>query len=290
MREIVDPLVRPDDLLRISPHVHVIPDGSRRGVPNVGIVVGERRALVVDTGMGTRNGAAVLGVVRSVAPDRPLMLVTTHVHPEHDLGAGAFPAETVLLRARTQVDEIAESGSAVADDFRATSPFYRDLLEGAAFRPADIVFDDSLVVDLGGVRAIVTAMGTNHTPGDTVVHVPDEGVLFSGDIAMSGAPAFASPRSRITPWLRSLDRLRRTDATILVPSHGPLGDTALIDGYERHLRRILDQTRELVADGSDREAIVDAVVAERLDDFGDEDLLRGAIRAALREHDEGGNA
>lgn len=286
MTELPDPLIRPDTLHRLSEHVHLIPDGSRLRVPNVGIVVGERRALVVDTGMGAENGARVLAAARSVAGDRPLLLLTTHTHPEHDLGAGAFPAEVVLLRARSQVRELETTAPAVADDFRAASPHYRRLLDGAVFRSADIVFDDALELDLGGVAVRITAMGTNHTEGDTAALVREDRVLFAGDLAMAGAPSFASPHSRVGPWLRSLERLRATAPVIVVPSHGPTGGPELIDAYEVHLRRVLDRVVHLRAEGVAPDEVVQTVVAERAEDFGDRGRLEGAVRAALREDDD----
>src|SRR5262245_1300227 len=102
-----DPIVKTEGLRQISPHVHVIPDNSVPMVPNVGYVIGERAALVIDTGLGPPNGAAVYEVARKLAGTRQLYLVTTHIHPEHDLGASAFPATTMLIRSTDQVKEIA---------------------------------------------------------------------------------------------------------------------------------------------------------------------------------------
>jgi len=286
----LDSLVRPDDVRQLTEHVHLVPDGSRRGVPNVGIVAGRRRALVVDTGMGPANGERVLEAVRAVAGDRALVVVSTHTHPEHDLGAQAFPVDAVMVRARSQVREIEGTAQTVVEDFRAASAHWRSLLEGARFREADVVFDDHLDLDLGGVRVQLTAMGTNHTEGDTVAHVQEDGVLFAGDVAMAGAPAFASPHSRIGPWLRSLRRLRALAPEIIVPSHGPTGGTELVDGYEAHLSRVLDRVARLRAAGTPPDDVLRTVVAERLDDYGDEDRLSGAVRAALAavaaQHDD----
>ena len=69
-----------------------IPDMSVGGVPNVGIVVGNRATLVIDTGLGQRNGETVMREVQKVSKNSELYLATTHFHPEHDLGASAFPA------------------------------------------------------------------------------------------------------------------------------------------------------------------------------------------------------
>jgi glyoxylase-like metal-dependent hydrolase (beta-lactamase superfamily II) len=85
-----EPLVRVEGLRQISPRVHIIPDNSVPAVPNVGYIVGDSAVLVIDTGLGPRNGAAVYEVARKLAGTKPIFLVTTHIHPEHDLGAQAF--------------------------------------------------------------------------------------------------------------------------------------------------------------------------------------------------------
>ena len=278
------PLVKEGATEKISAHVHVIPDFSVPGVPNVGIIVGSRATLVVDTGMGRQNGETVLREVRKVSGDNPLYLVTTHVHPEHDLGAQAFPPSTRMIRAQAQVDEIASEGMKTADIFRGRSPAMAQLLEGAEFRKADEVFDKERTIDLGGVKARLIAMGPNHTRGDTAIVVEGEGVLFSGDIAMKALPAFASPASSVKTWLASLDAFDALHPRIIVPSHGPMGDAGFIKGYREYLTFVRTRTAALKREGKTVEQAVEAIAAEAKDRYPDPGgRLAGAVRAAYRE-------
>ncbi|HVG56043.1 MAG TPA: hypothetical protein VM846_16500, partial [Vicinamibacterales bacterium] len=161
------PLVRENVTEKISEHVYVIPDNSVSMVPNIGIIVGSRGTLVVDTGLGTRNGQTVVKEMQKVSKTPELYLATTHFHPEHDLGAGGFPLQTRMIRSQDQQKEIAEQGLATAERFRGFGPANAELLQGAEFRKADISFDREHVLDLGGVRVRIMAMGYNHTRGDT---------------------------------------------------------------------------------------------------------------------------
>src|ERR1017187_2053240 len=79
------PLLPENSVTRVSDHVYAI-----QGWPNVGIVVGDRATLVVDTGMGPRNGATVVREVQRLAKGPKLYLTTTHFHPEHASGDSAF--------------------------------------------------------------------------------------------------------------------------------------------------------------------------------------------------------
>ena len=67
-----------NSVTQVSPHVHAIV-----GFPNIAIVTGDRATLVVDTGMGPRNGAVIVREVQKLAKGRKLYLTTTHLHPEH---------------------------------------------------------------------------------------------------------------------------------------------------------------------------------------------------------------
>jgi glyoxylase-like metal-dependent hydrolase (beta-lactamase superfamily II) len=279
-------LVREGVTEKLTRHVWAIPDGSASLVPNVGIVVGTKAVLVIDTGMGARNAQAVLREVAKVgqgkAGPKPVYLVTTHVHPEHDMGAHAFPAGSKLIRSRDQIADIAAgTGTNLVPVFAQRSDLNKELLADARHRDADIVFEDRHRLDLGGVEATLFAMGINHTRGDTAVLV--DGVLFSGDVAMKPQPSFANPSARISHWLRSLARLEALKPKIVVPSHGPFGDASIMQGYREYLTRIRDRTAELRKGGKSQDEAVQIVSDEMAERFPDRARLAGAIRAAYAE-------
>jgi len=278
-----EPLVREGATQRLTDHVWAIPDNSVPGVPNVGFVVGKAGVLVIDTGMGPPNGRTVLAEARKLSPTGKLYLVTTHVHPEHDLGAQAFPADTVMIRAKAQVAEIAAEGMRTADLFRSRSTVNARLLDGAAFRPATLTFDTSHTLDLGGVKVRLVAVGPNHTPGDTAIWVEGEGVLFSGDVAMRALPAFASGKSSVAAWLKSLDAFDALKPKVVVPSHGPIGDAGYIAGYRSYLKRVQARTAALKAEGKTAEQATETLTAELKPDYPDLSRLPGAVRAAWAE-------
>jgi glyoxylase-like metal-dependent hydrolase (beta-lactamase superfamily II) len=278
------PLVREGVTEKLSEHVYVIPDNNVGGVPNVGFVVGTRATLIVDTGMGKQNGETVLREAQKINSTNALYLVTTHIHPEHDLGAHAFPSTTKMIRPRAQVDEIETSGMATANAFRSRSPQMAQLLEGAKFRKADEVFEKEKVVDLGGVEVRLLALGPNHTPGDLAILVKDDAVLFSGDIAMKGAPSFVGTTSNLNNWLKSLDKLDELKPRIVVPSHGPIGDAKFIADYREYLTTIRARTVALKKEGKSVEQAVETLNEELKEKYPTAGgRLAGAVRAAYRE-------
>ncbi|HEY7230317.1 MAG TPA: MBL fold metallo-hydrolase [Pseudolabrys sp.] len=277
------PIVRTEGLRQVSPHVHVIPDNSAPGVPNVGFVVGNGGILVVDTGMGPRNGAAVVEVAGKLGGSRALYLVITHFHPEHDLGAQAFPENTTLIRSNDQVKDISEFGLQLARIFASRSAINAELLKDADFRKANVTFEKDYVLDLGGVKVQLIAMGANHTRGDTAIWVESDRVLFSGDVAMRAQPVFASPYSTIRQWLASLDKLEALKPVVIVPSHGPTGDAAFISGYRNYLIEVRDRATAEKKAGRNAEQAAEAITAAMAEHFPDRGRLAGAIKAAYAE-------
>ncbi len=278
------PIVKVEGLRQISVHVHIIPDNSVPLVPNVGYVVGDSAVLVIDTGLGPPNGKAVYDVAKKLAGDKQLYLVSTHIHPEHDLGAQSFPTTTKLIRSTDEIKDIAEQGLSLAVIFAKRSEIHAELLKGAEFRKADITFEKDYDLDLGGVTAKLTAMGANHTLGDTIIWIESERVLFSGDIAMRAQPAFASIHSSRRQWLASLDKLEALKPAIIVPSHGPTGDGSIfINGYRTYLNEVRDRTEAEKRSGRSIDQTVEAVTAAFGERSPDKGRLAGAIKAAYAE-------
>jgi hypothetical protein len=120
-----DPLIDGAAITKVSDHVYVIPDRNVGLVPNVGIIVGARATLVVDTGLGPRNGRTVVDATNGVSRNADLYVVSTHFHPEHALGEPAFPPGARLIRAQAQQKDIDEFGLALAQTFAAVRRWSR---------------------------------------------------------------------------------------------------------------------------------------------------------------------
>jgi glyoxylase-like metal-dependent hydrolase (beta-lactamase superfamily II) len=279
-----DPLVRENATQKISEHVWAIPDFRAPLVPNVGIVVGSRGTLVVDTGLGARNGEIILREVAKVSRHTDnLYLVTTHVHPEHDLGAHAFKPPWKLIRSRDQERDIAAQGLRLAQVFAQRSPLTAELLRGAEYRKADITLDKEHVIDLGGVRVRIMAMGLNHTLGDTAVFVEPDAVLFSGDVTMKTQPSFTNPEATISRWIESLDRFEALKPRHVIGAHADLGGPELIKGYRDYFALIRTRVAALKGDGKTQQEAVAIITTELRDRYPDAGRLAGAIRAAWAE-------
>src|SRR4029077_9573384 len=117
-----DPLVKEDATVKLAEHTYVIPDNNVPLVPNVGIVVGARATLVIDPGLGRRNGEAVLREVAKISRNTEVFIATQHFHAEHTTGYAAFPATAKYVSSRVQEAEFAEGGVQQIKAFSGRSP------------------------------------------------------------------------------------------------------------------------------------------------------------------------
>ncbi len=272
------PLVKEHATIKISDHVYAIPDANVPLVPNIGIIVGRRATLVVDTGLGPRNGEAVLREATKVRRGRELYVATTHYHPEHSLGGAAFPATAKFVRPKMQQQDMEELGKDIQNTFASRSPLHRDLLKDVEYPRADILFDREQQLDLGGVHVSLFWRGP--------IFVDEDKVLFSGDVVMNRTFLAAGPASSIKTWLATLDELDGLHATVVVPSHGAIGDASLIGRDRDYLRAVQLRVTELKAQGKSADDSAQAVTMEiqaRFSDWAAPMRIGAAARAAYAE-------
>jgi glyoxylase-like metal-dependent hydrolase (beta-lactamase superfamily II) len=245
------------DVKQLTPHVWAI-----YGNPNIGIVVGSKGTLVVDTGLGKRNGTTVDAVVEKLRKGK-LYLATTHFHPEHVTGQSGFPADTMVIRNSVQQKELEESGAGMIDFFRSRSDVNKELLIDAGIDKADILFDNDLTLDLGDVTVRMLYFGPAHTNGDIVFFVEPEKVMISGDIVQNKFTILPiGTRTTIKSWISVLDRAAELKPALILPDHSPPGDSAMFAEQRAYMVDLLAQTQAVKSQGKSVEDAVKVVTAE----------------------------
>ena len=251
-------LLPENSITRVSEHVYAIV-----GFPNIGIVVGDRATLVVDTGLGPRNGAVVLKQAEKLSKTPILYLTTTHFHPEHAMGEQAFPPRTIIVRPAVQQDEMNKHATELMDLFRGFSAQSKELLADVKMRPPDIVFDKEIKLDLGGVTARLFWWGPAHTLGDEMIFVEGDSVLIPGDIVQDKiVPNMPNADASVKNWLAILDQLEPLHPRFILPDHGALGDGSLIAKERAFLLDLQARSLELKRQGQSADQAAATVTAE----------------------------
>ncbi|MBP3035182.1 MBL fold metallo-hydrolase [Arthrobacter sp. zg-ZUI100] len=219
---------------------------------NTGLVIGDERALVVDTGAGPRQGQAILAAVRE-RTDLPLIAVNTHAHFDHYFGNAVLAAngvEDIWATSRCAA-VIAESGDSQRPAVAGLEP---EMAAGQG-EYADIVVPNRLVdgapvdLDLGGISVTLFHLGRGHTDHDLLVGAGE--VLFTGDLLEQGAdPNFEDSFPK--EWIRTLGKVAALDDlyNVFVPGHGAPVTVDFVTTQMNKMRTAVAVTRSAMEQAS----------------------------------------
>ncbi|WP_328765478.1 MBL fold metallo-hydrolase [Streptomyces sp. NBC_00272] len=222
-------------------HAYVQPAGGWC-LNNAGILVDGGHSALVDTAATESRARRLRGAVLRLAGRAPRALVNTHFHGDHTYGNFVFPEALTIGHERTRT-MVRAAGLHMAG-------LWPDVCWGdIEITPPELTFRDRTTLHVGSIRAELIHIGpAAHTTDDTVVWLPDQGVLFTGDIVMNGVTPFCVMGS-VAGSLQALDRLRELGATTVVPGHGPVGGPELLDANAEYLRWVQCLAREGSAAG-----------------------------------------
>ncbi len=192
---------------------------TAEGDPNSGVIIGDESVMVVEAQATPRLAMKVIDCIREVT-DKPIShLVLTHYHAVRVLGASAYNASQVIMSdvARAMV---AERGQ---EDWDSEFQRFPRLFEGYEGIPGltwpTTTFSDSMTVYLGRRRVDIMQLGRAHTAGDAVVWVPDQEVMFTGDIVEFRSACYCGD-GHFGDWGNTLDNVLLFDPASVAPGRG----------------------------------------------------------------------
>lgn len=212
---------------------------------SVGLVIGSRSCVVVDTRSDPDQGAELSAAVREITR-QPCTVVLTHAHFDHCLGTAAFLPTAVWGHHRCR-DDLAKGGAAQYAEALAWSRA-QGLPEPRLVRPVvpDHPVCEDVDVDLGDRRVVLTHPGRGHTDHDLAVWSPDTGVLFAGDLVEQGAdPDFGDAYP--LDWPTAVTALLQRCPSIVVPGHGNPVDAQFVTAQRDDLAALADLCRGVLA-------------------------------------------
>jgi glyoxylase-like metal-dependent hydrolase (beta-lactamase superfamily II) len=217
---------------------------------SVGLVVGGRSCLVVDTRSDPTQGAELHAAIREVTR-LPCSVVLTHAHFDHCLGTAAFLPATVWAHPGCR-DDLARGGAAQHAEALAWGRAHCELV--CPVVPDHLVAKQA-EVELGGRQLLLTHTGLGHTDHDIAVWSPDTGVLFAGDLIEQGAdPDFTDAYP--LDWPSAVTNLLQLSPHIVVPGHGDPVDAAFVGAQRDELASLAEVCRAVLADELDRDSAV----------------------------------
>lgn len=192
---------------------------TAEGDPNSGVVVGDDGVMVIDARATPAMARELVGHIRTVT-DKPVRhVVLTHYHAVRVLGASGYGADTIIASDAT-CDLIVERGEQdMASEIQRFPRLFKAVETVPGLTWPSIVFRDRLVVWMGRREVHIVHAGRGHTKGDSIVWLPKEKVMFSGDLVEFGATPYCGD-AYFTDWPGTLDGLSAYGAQAMVPGRG----------------------------------------------------------------------
>ncbi|MCC5870493.1 MAG: MBL fold metallo-hydrolase [Gammaproteobacteria bacterium] len=192
---------------------------TAQGDPNTGVIVGDDSVMVIDTQATPAMAQDVIARIRAIT-DKPIRYVTlTHYHAVRVLGASAYKPDHIIASEDTR-DLIVERGEQdYLSEHKRFPRLFRDVESIPGLTWPNIVFQNSMKLWMGGTEVHIMQLGRGHTKGDTVVWLPEERVLFSGDLVEYGATPYTGD-AYLEEWPRTLDAVAGLKPVALVPGRG----------------------------------------------------------------------
>src|SRR5512140_1279339 len=223
---------------RLSDHAYAY---TAEGDPNTGVVIGDDAVMVIDTQATPVMAQDVLRYVRTVT-EKPVKYVTlSHYHAVRVLGAAGYKPEHIIA-SRDTYDLIVERGEAdMKSEIERFPRLFRAVESVPGLTWPTIVSEHRMTLWLGKPQVEIMQLGRGHTKGDTVVWLPQEKILFSGDLVEYDATPYTGD-AYLTHWPATLDAIAALRPEKLVPGRGAALQNA------RDVRAGLDGTRAFVTE------------------------------------------
>ena len=213
---------KPVTFARLSENAYAY---TAEGDPNTGIVVGDDGVMVIDTQATPAMAQDVIRHVRQ-ATDKPIKyVVLTHYHAVRVLGASAYRPQEIIASQAT-LEMIRERGKEdMASEIGRFPRLFRDVESIPGLTWPTLTFEREMTVWMGSLEVRISHVGAGHTRGDSIVWLPAQKVLFSGDLVEYNAGIYTGD-AQLAEWPATLDRLAALNPERLVPGRGPAMLTA----------------------------------------------------------------
>ncbi|MEO5764024.1 MAG: MBL fold metallo-hydrolase [Casimicrobiaceae bacterium] len=254
---------------KLSDHAYAY---TAEGDPNTGIVIGDDAVMVIDTQATPVMAQDVIARIRSVT-DKPIKYVTlSHYHAVRVLGAAGYKPQEVFA-SRDTYDLIVERGEAdMKSEIERFPRLFRAVESVPGLTWPTVVFEKRLTLWMGNLQVELLQLGRGHTKGDTVVWLPQDRVLFSGDLVEYNATPYTGD-AYLSDWPATLDAVEALNPAKLVPGRGaaltsPDAVRAGLNGTRAFVEAMFESVKKGVAQGDDLRTIYHATYATLKPRFG----------------------
>lgn len=222
---------------------------------NAGIIVGQAGVLVVDTLTSAAEAEQFFADIKKVTEKTVRYVVNTHYHLDHSLGNSFFADKGATVISHKKCRDAIVAGGEKTLENPSVFGLPADFWKGTRVAIPDFAFEREMTVDLGNLTVkLIHSGAASHSAGSIIVHVPEENVLFTGDILFTNFHPYLAEGDFIG-WKTTLDMISSMNVTHIIPGHGPLSSNKDIEDMKTYLTVFDDKAKELSVGEKDVEKL-----------------------------------
>jgi cyclase len=278
----------PFELKLIGPNIWAaIDDSNGDAGANAGFVVGDSGVVVIDTFENETAAKALLAEIQTITHLPVKFVVNTHYHIDHVAGNRVFSNAGAVIVAHRNVGAWVNSENLkfFGDKIKPEEKVFIEHLLGP-----EVAYDSELSLLLG-TRRVDVKFFPGHTGGDSVVSIPDAGIVFCGDLFWRKTlPNLIDATT--TAWLRTLSEIRaipspsaangpNPHAVIFVPGHGGVGDATDVQDFQKYLEFLRSTTQKALDNDKAGDDLVNAVMPQLTQSYGSWDFFKDFSRSDI---------
>jgi len=208
---------------------------------NFGFIITDKGIVLIDSGASLQGAKAIHSLIKTVSKKRITTVINTGGQDHRWLGNDYFSRSgATIIASKAAVKDHITRASAQLE--RLTSSIGEDKLKGTVKKTADIAFEKRYVLTSGSTKLEIFHTGTAHTPGDSLVWLPAQKIVFAGDIVYTQRMLGVIPVSNSKSWLASLKTLKSLKPEYVIPGHGKTTDLeSAMKDTERYIKSLRDK-------------------------------------------------
>ncbi len=217
---------------------------------NAGIIIGKDFLVAVDSLISAQEAKRFIKDIHKISKKPIKFLINTHYHLDHSLGNSEFAKlGAVIISHENDKANMEKAGEGMLQYAKQSGLSDQDLKGTKLAYPA-LTFKDRVTMDLANNKLEILFIGPSHTTGSVLVYLPQEKVLFSGDILFTAFHPFLG-EANIEGWIKVLDYIMAMDVDKIIPGHGPISSKKDVADLKSYLLAFDQKAKELTAQSND---------------------------------------
>jgi len=238
------------------------------GLTNAGIIIGDDSVLVIDSLRVPSFARDLISDVKDIT-DKPIkFVIDTHSHWDHSWGNEEFPDATIIGHKNCYAEMIdVEWNEQWRKKVTTSNDPWSEEGNIVNITPPNMTFETSMQLHFGGRELDLKYFGRAHTSGDIYIHLPNEKIVFTGDVAQDGGVPYLGDCYPVD-WPDTDNKLASLPIERFMSGHGPIGDHQALEGARDFIHNLVDSVKSAITDGQNATQASESVINQLTPEYG----------------------